>query len=108
MSSVCNITERTCPMCGRNFIPAPLHVYMERYTRVAYCSYHCYNHRNDNKKAKTKTVEKCDCSGEVIETYESARIAAERNNMDAQFVRDACRSGKFYKGYLWRYKNDLP
>jgi hypothetical protein len=28
--------------------------------------------------------------------------------MDAHYIREACRTGNIYRGYLWRYKNDLP
>ena len=30
------ITEKKCPMCGKKFIPAPLHVYKRNYGRRAY------------------------------------------------------------------------
>ena len=107
MSDLTNIIpERVCPMCGRTFIAAPLHAYKDKNKRVLYCSYHCYNHRNDNKKAdgRAKPIEKCSRSGEVLETYVSAKAAAEQNNWDPQFIRDACRTGKMYRGFLWRYK----
>lgn len=111
MSDTKNILpERICPMCGRAFILAPFHAYRDKNTRISYCSWHCYNHRNDNKKAdkRSKSVEKCTLSGEVIETYVSARAAAEVVGADPWYVRNACKTGTTYRGYLWRYKNDLP
>lgn len=103
------LPERKCRVCGRNFIPAPFHAYRDKHTHVAYCSWPCYNHRNDNKqtKSRAKPVEKCSPSGEVIAIYISAKEASEQNNVEAPLIRESCRTGKFYRGYLWRYKNDL-
>lgn len=35
--------ERTCPICKKNFIPAPYHVYKEakKVSARLVCSYHC-------------------------------------------------------------------
>ena len=103
--------SRKCSLCGKEFIPAPEHAYRDRTGKNwrIFCSWHCYNHRDDNKVNKrVRAVERCTISGEVVETYESARLASERNDMDAHYIREACRTGNIYRGYLWRYKNDLP
>ena len=42
--------EKKCAKCGKNFISAPEHVY--KTNRKWYCSWTCYNHRNDEGKIK--------------------------------------------------------
>lgn len=43
--SVYGITEKICPICGKTFIPAPMHAYKRNNTpgsKTKYlCSYHC-------------------------------------------------------------------
>ena len=40
---VYGISEKKCPICGKKFIPAPLHVYKRSFTGKTkwLCSYHC-------------------------------------------------------------------
>lgn len=59
--SVYGITEKKCPVCGKIFIPAPLHVYKRNYGRVGrtkyLCSYHCmlaYDKEHPPKRGYTK------------------------------------------------------
>ena len=40
-----NIIETDCVKCGKKFVPAPYHVY--KTWKGYYCSWSCYNHRND-------------------------------------------------------------
>jgi len=58
-----------------------------------------------DSKTTSKIVEKI-LNGEVIEEYESSRLASEslgfKNN--ARQVRKACMDGVEYKGFYWRYK----
>ena len=44
------IPEKKCRKCGKKFIPAPEHRYRE-YSKF-YCSWTCYNHRNDKEAVK--------------------------------------------------------
>ena len=39
------IPEKHCKKCGKNFIPAPEHIY--RKGSLFYCSWTCYLHRDD-------------------------------------------------------------
>ena len=39
------IPEKRCKKCGKNFIPAPEHIY--RKGSLFYCSWTCYLHRDD-------------------------------------------------------------
>lgn len=37
------LEEKKCAVCGKAFIPAPLHVYKRHYSNLIkwFCSYHC-------------------------------------------------------------------
>lgn len=102
------IIEFFCPMCGKRFIPAPQHVYKEN--GKTYCSWTCFYHRDDNKKTakKAKTIEQYTKDGVLLRTFKSAEEAAVYMDGTEEGIRKACRKCTFYKGYLWRYKNDLP
>lgn len=103
------IIELFCPMCRKRFIPAAQHVYKDN--GKTYCSWTCFNHRNDNKKKtakKVKIIEQCSKDGDVLRTFQGAVEAAELIYGTEDSIRKACKNHKAYKGYLWRYKNDLP
>lgn len=40
---VYGLDEKKCAVCGKVFIPAPLHVYKRHYSNLIkwFCSYHC-------------------------------------------------------------------
>ena len=100
------ITECRCSKCGKTFISAPCHIYKDN--GKIFCSWTCYNHRNDDCKTKNfKVVEQYTKSGRAVGTYSNAIQAANQVNGTVDGVRTACRKCTFYKGYLWRYKNDL-
>ena len=40
-----NIVVRSCPRCKKKFCPAPYHVYRDE--KGYYCSWTCYNHKDD-------------------------------------------------------------
>jgi hypothetical protein len=42
------LTEKRCAKCGKTFIAAPYHIYKKGVKW--YCSWTCYNHRNDAEK----------------------------------------------------------
>lgn len=98
--------ELHCPKCGKLFVPAPQHMYKDH--RGFYCSWTCYNHKDDGTRPQSRSVEQYTTSGRVVGIYKSAVEAAESINGTANGVRTACRECMAYKGYLWRYKNDLP
>lgn len=51
------IIDRKCDKCGKNFIPAPYHVYVDG--AKAYCSWTCYIHRHDKPRRKyTRTTDR--------------------------------------------------
>ncbi len=55
--SECFIKTAICAKCGREFIPAPQHIFRD--SRNWYCKWTCYNHRNDktNDKKEETTYE---------------------------------------------------
>ena len=44
------LPEKKCRKCKKLFIPAPLHIYKDK--SKWYCSWTCYNHRNDKEAVK--------------------------------------------------------
>lgn len=97
-----------CPKCGKNFIPAPFHVY--RITKkngyIFYCSWTCYLHRNDKKKKgyHYKHVEQLTPEGKLVQTIIGTAEAAALIDGTQGGISKACKTGKIYKGFLWRYK----
>lgn len=95
--------EEICKKCKKVFIPAPQHVYRDG--RGMYCSWHCFNHRNDAKtERKIKKVELHSESGCLLKVFTSATDAAEQTGFDARRIRDACRDQTPYQGFTWKYR----
>ncbi len=46
------IRTAICAKCGREFIPAPQHIF--KIGGKNYCKWTCYNHRHDGKKEVKK------------------------------------------------------
>ncbi len=47
------LKELTCPICGRNFIPAPLHgwyIHDQKHNKVFLCRYNCMRKAEKNSK----------------------------------------------------------
>lgn len=102
--------ETKCKRCGKNFWVAPYHIYRDE--KGMYCTWTCYNHRNDdNPKAhthpKSMPIVQYDKSGNVVATFNSITEAADHIDGEAKTISRACTANKPYKGYLWRYKNDV-
>jgi hypothetical protein len=97
-----------CPKCGKNFIPAPYHVYTVG--DKIFCSWTCYNHRNDRKgrRYRYKIVQQLTPDGELVAEVVGRERAADLVMGLANAVSDAIRAKKLYKGYLWRYKDEMP
>lgn len=108
------LAETYCRKCGKVFFPYPDHVYKER--SDWYCSWTCFNHRNDTKLPPArKEVEMLDAHGDLIRVFPSIKAAAEHVLGDEQNIGDACRYAKknpnkfmIRYGYAWRYLEDHP
>ena len=44
------LPEKKCRKCGKIFIPAPMHIYVDN--SKFYCSWTCYLHRKDTEVKK--------------------------------------------------------
>ena len=97
--------EMFCAKCGKNFIPAPEHLY--RNGKGWYCSYTCWIRSEDEKKKQgkpPKMVEQCTPDGKVVRLHYSIRAVAEYLKLEnTHSVIRAIKNKTVYKGYLWRY-----
>lgn len=95
--------EINCPVCGRLFIRSPKHLYKEG--KVCYCSWTCFNHRHET--VKPRGVEQYTKHGMLARSFRDVEEAASYIVGTVSEIDTACKNCTFYKGYLWRYKNDL-
>lgn len=102
-----DIKEYSCVLCGQIFIPAPEHIYKDH--RGKYCSWRCFNHRNDHKKKayNAKTVDQFDLDGNFVNRYPSTRKAADAIDGCQDRISVACRTGRIYKGCYWEYVKEV-
>lgn len=100
------MTEVHCAKCGKVFIPAYYHIYKDS-TKI-YCSWTCYIHKDDDKKKitrKNKRVELWNMSGsEVLRVFKNAEDASRETGYNAEEIREACRTGEAYRGFIWMYR----
>lgn len=64
---VYGITVNKCAVCGKKFVPAPMHAYKRKSGRVVLCSYRCMlaydkEHPPKRQKARSKTYNNTDGS----------------------------------------------
>lgn len=95
------IRECECPKCGKIFCPAPLHVFVDG--EKVYCSWHCFNHRRDGKR-KARRILMFSKDGTFLKIFDNSRKAAVFMDSTTRYIQEACRTGKPYKGYLWKYE----
>lgn len=104
-----------CPKCGKLFESTPLWVYKDE--KGIYCTWTCYNHRNDRKKdhpnnsaAKihTKRVEQYTLDGQLIAVFDSAQSAAEAVGCSkTDQIRNVCRGrAETCRGFVWKYADE--
>ena len=96
--------ELDCPVCGRHFLRAPKHLYKDG--KACYCSWTCFNHRDEAEKPRV--VEQYTKYGMIKRTYKNIDEAADIIGGRTIDIFEACKNCTFYKGYLWRYRNDVP
>lgn len=121
---------KICPVCGKEVFPTIYWVYKD--TGGWYCSWTCYR-KSPHKKYDAdfdgvtqeydpnfggekvvkkrnshlyKEIEQLTLDGELVATHRYSVDAMNAVGAKCEeSVREACRTGKKYKGYLWRYKN---
>lgn len=98
-----------CPVCGKNFIPAPFHAYKVYGKRV--CSWHCQlKGERDGFQAKKgappfKAVLVFDLSGDFIREYYSPKAASRDLAIGVESIRKCCRGQTSHAGgFVFRYK----
>lgn len=97
--------EVHCKKCGKIFFPTPLHVYKNQ--MGIYCSWTCFNHSRVESKVHYRHVEQYTREGEYVTTFLSAAVAADFMGCPTNGIRTACKKNKIYKGYLWRYEDEV-
>lgn len=101
-----------CPKCGKEFFPYPEHVY--KYGKQRWCSWTCFNHRNDGKNRagkgwSGKVVQQYTLDGELIREFKSVNKAADYMGCCANTIRKACvGETKMARKFIWKYKSDEP
>lgn len=102
--------ERKCQKCGTIISRISFYNWAYKDDKGIYCSWTCYNHRNDKKteggQRKAKIVEMSSLDGMHGHVFTSATEAAEFTGFRACAIRDACRLQKQFKGYFWKYRNE--
>ena len=116
MERAYGVILKVCPVCGKEFVPAPWHVYKDKRkggNRKFVCSYGCMRKSEREKKPSKPIVHrvyvrkpvKCIETGEV---FECAKAAATTIKADASRIRSACRGERdTVKGYHWAYMEDV-
>ena len=104
------LTDRTCPICGRNFIPAPYHVY--RVNNVLVCTYTCMRKGEREKlkpknEAHVKPVYMFSIDGAFIGEYPHAAAAASVIGIRSETIR-RCSRGETESagGFAWSYEKE--
>ncbi len=100
--------DHRCPVCGKNFIPAPFHLYV--HNKVKLCSWTCMLKAEraaeelEEKRYATKPVLVFDIDGNYIGRYTSSKQAAKHQNVSDISVRKCCRGEcKTVKGLIFKY-----
>jgi hypothetical protein len=66
-------------------------------------------HRNDKKKKgyRYRIIEQLTPEGMLVRTIVGTAEAAAIIDGTQAGIGQACKTGKIYKGFLWRYKNEM-
>jgi hypothetical protein len=98
------IEDTKCKRCGKNFIPAPYHIYQD--DNGFYCGWSCFLHRNEKgPDRRCKQVHQYTLDGEFMKTYPSAKDAAAcMGTVDPRDIRACCLGlTKTSAGFAWSY-----
>lgn len=102
------INDRTCPVCGRNFIPAAYRSF--KYNGVLVCRETCRlkaerESLSLKRDPKLKPVDMYDISGAFLDSFSSAKDAASMLHIPENCIRRCCR-GEVSRvgGVVFRYK----
>ena len=106
--------DRICETCGRKFLPAPLHQYVDYRggRKLYYCSWNCYCRRGQKKAKKynQKKVLMYGKDGTLLREFDGIKEAAVFLSSigivaNMNHIQNACRGvHKSLYGYVWKYK----
>lgn len=100
------LMPKICPVCGKEFYPAPMHVYKAG-DKLA-CSYSCavmYRRLAEEKpNRRSKTVAQYSMDGTLLATYLSVSKAQKSTGINSSCIADAARGVTASAGgFIWRY-----
>lgn len=102
------LMDRTCPICGRNFIPAPFHVY--RVNNVRVCTYSCQL-KGERTGAKPKNevhikpIDVFTLEGKYLRSFPHSTAASAALNIRSESIRKCCRrQQKSAGGFVFKYR----
>ena len=106
------LTDTICPICGKNFVPAALHLYKINGVRV--CTWTCQlrGERQNYKYRKAachgrKKILAFDTEGNFIEEFASSKEASEVLGIAPYNIQKCCRGEQATAGQLiFRYKKE--
>lgn len=95
-----------CPKCGKQHYRIDFVDYVYKDYKGFYCSWTCYNHKDDDKfKKGPRKVEMWSLEGgEVLRVFKNAEDASRQTGYNAFDIREACRTGEPYRGFIWMYR----
>lgn len=107
---IVGLNEHYCPVCGKEFYPTREWVYRDK-VGIVYCSYKCMRvvqkREAQKKERKHKVVLQYTLNEEYISEFKSIDHAANWVLGTYQGISRACVNSTPYKGYLWRYKDEV-
>lgn len=101
-----NIIELVCPVCGKTFVPAVMHVYRTEEGRPV-CTWGClcaYRNRRGGKRGRG--VLQYSIDGRFEREWDNTDDAAAAYGVESERIRNCCRRlTKSCCGHIWRYKS---
>lgn len=106
---------RVCAICGKEFVPAVYHQYVDYLPRSAskryFCSYHCYSEKDMSGTGRRRSaVVMYDINGIMLKEFKDAKEASLKLaefGVEASVVgiQRCCRGEReSYKGFIFKYK----
>ena len=105
--------DATCPVCGKNYIPAPFHQY-KIYGGVRVCSWSCQLRgeregiRVPHGAPRVKPIMMFDMNGAFVREFLNSAEASKLLMISAESIRKCCRRQTAHAGgYVFRYREEI-
>lgn len=107
-----------CPVCGKKFLPAPLHAYKINDRRLV-CSWSCVCEYRRRKEARGDyagprsarrdvPILQLDKAGKLVRRWESINEAAGELNLSPYLIAKCCAGYSLsHKGFKWKFEKDV-